>query len=763
MMTLSINRQLLKSAFGVFYTLLFCGVTFFLSYMLAFTRFLRFDDEGLVLYDMLNFSKGVILYEGLMTQYGPAFYIFYDFIWQLLGSDPTHAASRWVGFGLWVIGCAAIFVGIYKNTKSLPISALTFFCAFKFSTFITSAPVHPASLIFAFLCFYYLLLPYIGNKWTAFILGLMVGFSIFVKINAGVFLLLGVSWPLLWRAPANRFSTALKYVFAGLLIILPVVLFGSLLWAFFDYALVMVIASVCFTYVWFNKQPKIDSNDGWVLIYIFAAATFLSCSLIVLSCLALGVRLPVLYYGVIGQFSDLKTALKLGVYVGQYAAYNAVASLIVCVVVHKTGFLERSSSFLKVRAFTLIQFFLCLIFFALIVAETTFAFRYLWLYGMPWLWVLLVPASGSSQSNQAMLYKGALIVMALLQGLYAFPVGRGQIGISGLLTLPIFAMIFARSGMEICNALPVRFGKLGRILGGFFVCAAVATVTFSNAYKQWVYRGSLSYAENLTGSSRIKVREGRLAELETLTNFVEANADTLLTVPGLYSFSIWSGVDSPTYLNQTNWPYVLSDGQQNSVIHDIAKYDRVLVIRENTIRWSWDYPAGIFDGPVSNYIAENFVVVDKVGDYEILAKRQLARSLSVAFALRLDNKILAQIEGADIAKKTLESVDFFLAITAEKLNGVERIVPAGLNNGSANECRRVHNGSIANILSQYPDVYLRLQTSDGVYPSSGADDPILYFTCDLKRRTRKALSIVYLYDQWGGIRERLHVRDAVID
>ena len=131
-------------------------------------------------------------------------------------------------------------------------------------------------------------------------------------------------------------------------------------------------------------------------------------------------------------------------------------------------------------------------------------------------------------------------------------------------------------------------------------------------------------AIGLPGSTRLRLPSGEADTLVSLVRDVRDNCNALVTVPGLNSLYLWSGLRPPTGFNVTSWMYLLGPDIQARIVEKIRAADRVCVVELPWMLQMWTQGRPIPDAPLARYVAHGFSLHSRHGDYELLVRSPAA-------------------------------------------------------------------------------------------------------------------------------------------
>jgi hypothetical protein len=240
---------------------------------------------------------------------------------------------------------------------------------------------------------------------------------------------------------------------------------------------------------------------------------------------------------------------------------------------------------------------------------------------LPLLWLALLPPPGPPAPGVTV-GRRLLVALSVLQALHAYPVAGSQVAWATFLFVPIGAILVADGWRRSVGALAPAAGPCpawarpaGAVLALVAVALVAATVRTTGQRLEAAYAAGVPLG--LPGTGGIRVRPGQARLYRVLATTLAARCRTFVTMPGLNSLHLFSGVDPPSARNTTLWVALLTAAQQAEVADRLARVDApVCAVRK---------PDAYFDGqdtPLTRYIRREFVTVFTVGDYAFMMRRE---------------------------------------------------------------------------------------------------------------------------------------------
>lgn len=580
---------------------------------LLFTTFRTYDDEGYVLFSLATFSREGGLYTHVYSQYGPFFFLAADLAHRVFGFEFTNTAGRVITLFHWL--GAAILCGhlIWRHTRSAPWSLFALAATFGHLWQMTSEPIHPGG----FIAFIVALAAWAGAECIArdapralAVVGSLAGAAlVLTKINVGALFIAGSGAWLLLHSAWPRLTRLGPWLAAAGIVLLPWALMRSLLpetWVI-TFAIVIGCAGVGAILAAQDARRPFFTAAGW--------RWCIGCGLALLAVVVAGASLRgtgphELLEGVL-----LAPLRHPGVYsfavrwrVGVTAV--AVLSLALCTIVLRGG-VRRHPQFAPILAI------LRLVLAA--VAATSWLgllplnpLALVMSYGLSCGWLFVVPLTDSDEAHRAARLRAWLALLAVLQSLHAYPVGGSQIGWGTFLWAPLLAFAAA-------EAMSVIREKVARIAAPLAIAAAagIAAALLRVGVAQWRDSEPL----DLPGATTLHLEPALSTELRVLTVNASAHCDLLYSLPGMFSFNLWTGLPTPTSANVTHWFNLLTNAQQAEIIARLEAHPRAGIMVERDVL-ALILGAGIpVRGPLRDYLYQNFEAAFAAGSHEFWVRR----------------------------------------------------------------------------------------------------------------------------------------------
>ena len=623
------------------------GATAFLAlaaYWLLFSAFMAYDDEGYVLISLKNYSLHGGLYSSVFSQYGPFFYALNDAGHRLLGYEFTNTNGRLITLLCWILATAACGNLVWRVTRAVTFTFFALGLTFFHLWLLVSEPIHPGGLIVALVA---------GGTWLgarlisrhawralAVATGLIGGALLLTKINVGLFYLTsGAAWFVIQLRPAGHARwTSLAVAVA--LVVLPLALMRAELgeeWGQIFAGISVVVSLTVLSIGWRERRDLTSWGDGGrgtgALILLSAVTIGLVClrgtsvSEMLEGVLFGPLRHPGIYHyppfwrpgtSLVGLASLL---LAMAVWCGQLARVRWLivglrVGLAIAIGLASSEWLPYTSHGIVIS------------------------------YVMPLAWIFVLRLEPAKTTDPIPVAPWIGLILAL-QFLHAYPVAGSQIGWGTFLIMPLVAIGLWDTQKwlkETCRQ-PVLASGLG------VVCFAVAGISAIRLGDLGRHRYAESQPLALSGAEDVRPPNSFGSTMRILVLNARAHGDMLFSMPGMFSFNQWSGLPTPTLNNTTHWFSLLSNRQQQDIIHALASSRRPVMIFHRKLIDFLNDSKFIQASPLYDYLRQDFERSFTLEGYEFWVRRGYAVApLGRAEFLQL------QAPTAGLAEKKLELV-----------------------------------------------------------------------------------------------------------
>jgi hypothetical protein len=552
--------------------------TFAFAY--TFTTFAPWDDEGYFLQAFREYLSGHVLYDQVFAFYGPFTFFSAALIARFNAANVTHDNFRWALLPVWIL-IASLFAGVvWRWTGRYPPTLVAFLLVgFRLQLLVGSVG-HPQ--VWAILAVAVLL--WLGVDWMflpngqlrALSTGFVIGVILLCKVNIGIFVSIAIALAIalqLRGRPRTLICGVLLIAAAGLGFL---VLFTSSIGSEKYFALAYMVSlavTVGITIVRpVDQEPSLSSLKwlvaGLGICLCFGIGLTLASGTTLRGLFRSFVTEPALlvrsyhmpYLDATRKGSILLSMVGLGASIGTFRWCRGADM--------RTSWL---GGLLKVAAGTLL---LCAFFYSdgLALAGS-----------LLFLWMLLVdakPMSHTAYSNRLL-----LALLCPLFGLQLLPVAGSQVTWAALMPI-IAAAVLLADGANCIDRESVRMRepRLTRIVaGGMATLLAFLLFLFVGGsaisrYQQW----RSAQPVNLPGTHWLRLPPMETARLTVTVSELRRECRTVLLVPGMYSYSLWSGVPPFEEKRINSWPFLWPSEVQKNELPKLRQQNRgcVLVSRD---------------------------------------------------------------------------------------------------------------------------------------------------------------------------------------
>ena len=651
-------------------------ISAFAAYYQMYAKFAPYDDEGFVLISLKHFFDGRALYDAVYSCYQPFFSVFNWLVFSAWGAPICHDSIRVLTIVIWLAGASLSAAVAYRLTSSGLLSLVAFLLTFRCMDVLCNEPGHPQGLAFLLVTGIVALFAFAGRRGragTTFAIGVLLGLLLLTKINIGVYALLAaclalaavsgmkpISGPLfavlgvamvalpaiLMRAHlADIARTASNLCVLGLLAIpmamslrarragaMPIVLLSTACAAIalpcvqccapgphqFNVALLVtlsILAAILTTHA-----CRADAGFGyreWAWLILGGA---LASSATLAAILLRGTSLYGLLDGML-----LTPARQIGLYFMPVRSNLtgdriALAGLACCAAYLRARVLFANRRwFANAVGASQVLFGVAVLLDLYVGGATSRVSGLPNFWPLPFVWLLGASATGAAGKQPARL---ALMAMAVMQPLIAYPVGGSQLGPATAL-LSLVGVVCVASGVR--RLVPeVPTGTRAPALQVAMLALATA-ILLGNAVAS--AQGRAQRYESLTpldlpGASRIRLPANEARTYQDLVLRLDRpEVDTFLTYPGLNSLYVWARKDPPTGVNVSTWMLNLDDASQERIRDAADRHPGLVVVRNRQLIGDWTQGRRVDQRPLVRYIDERFAVVERIGGYELMKRR----------------------------------------------------------------------------------------------------------------------------------------------
>ncbi len=589
---------------------------FFAKHALG-TVFQVYDDEGYALISLSHYLSRGHLYTETYSQYGPFYFYAQEACFRLLRLPVTHDAGRLVTLLYWM--AAGLLGGgfAYRISNSLLLGSAAALAAIRLEAVLANEPGHPQQVILVLLMLSSCLALQAGSdrKGTGlFFLGAVGAALFFTKINVGVFYFAALAHTVLCLLRPNRVRTVGVGFMLAYAVTSPVLLMHSNLLQAPVYALIAVL-SVGVTFA----CGSLLVLEAWLPSHraLYAVAGTLSASiLIVIATLSQGMSVRTLVHGVL-----LDPARHAQVWApwGIGEGYFFMAVLMVGCIGGIGIFRDRFAALINWVGVLRCAAGLTVVFLLLLLPNPVSVGIFLPLPCLALCCAFLplsaIPITARNWHLSDLLPRLFITDLAATQFLQAYPVAGSQVSIAAAPML-LWAFVSILDGVDELHVRG-RWGSrplLITALSGLIILA-LSVGMFRSAFPA---HGYLYPQSSLSGSASLHLPPEQEQRYGLLASSIRANCGLLFSMPGMFSFNLWSGVPSPNGSNVTFWTRLLSPEPQKPILDILQSNPRACVLYNKELaRGEGSTTEELARLPLANFITDDMPKVAEEGDYEI--------------------------------------------------------------------------------------------------------------------------------------------------
>jgi hypothetical protein len=195
-----------------------------------YTSFQDYDDEGYLLMSLRDYARGGILYDEVYSQYGPAYFQLVTPVFRVANLDFTHTHGRALAFALVITTAVVCAVAIWRLSRSRLAALAGEVLVVQVLLVSRNEPLHPGAVLAVLLAGLVLAASFLdGARWrpAAGAVGVLLAAMLLMKINVGLFAVLGVIGALATVNVPGSLGPRLRLVVLTAVAALPVALMGT--------------------------------------------------------------------------------------------------------------------------------------------------------------------------------------------------------------------------------------------------------------------------------------------------------------------------------------------------------------------------------------------------------------------------------------------------------------------------------------------------------------------------------------------------------
>jgi hypothetical protein len=572
------------------------------------------------------FHRAGRLYDEVYTSYGPFYFESMDALFRLGGLSITHDHGRLVWLGTWVL--VSLFCGWTSFVISRSsivgccVQLLVFKCLMRHMPF---EPMHPGGLLCLLLaCLAATVTLGPGRpRLAAALQGALVAFISLVKINVGAFALLAVALQWVAAVPALAGRRIVRRAAVVVVALAPVALMGTHLGLGWVRGYVLVATTAILGVALASARVPADARLGAAHVGWVAAAGVAATAAVLGFVFARGTSLAGAIEGIVVAPLRHPTVFMVPVTLRSGHEAVALASVAACALV-----LLRRGSLPDVGSRASLAAAISRLAVGLVLSisvSSSWGDRPFAFFFAPLLWVAALPPAAIDHPPVLAWSRRLLPALAALQILHAYPVSGSQFYWSSFLLVPAGSICVVDGLRQVDAWASVRLGALVAAKRWIAAAAGLAVVLaigtpFLSALRADRARYKQGTPLPLPGSTRLRLPSDQVETVTSLMRDVRDNCTALVTIPGLNSFYLWSGLRPPTGFNVTSWMYLLEPRIQARIVEKVVAADRPCVVELPWLAQMWAQWRPLPDAPLVRYVSHGFSLHSHHGDYTLLVR-----------------------------------------------------------------------------------------------------------------------------------------------
>ena len=583
-----------------------------IGYHQIFSLFADYDDEGYMLISLRGVAEGGALYDEVFSQYGPFYFFFWNGIFRLGGLELVHDNARLVTLGVWIATSLLLGLSIWRLTGSALLGIATQLVAFLTQGVLINEPLHPGGLLSLLLTLVVVATAFLlprRREAAMLAIGGLTAATVLVKVNVGGYLAIAAAFAAAFTLTKRLLP---RIAVAAVATLIPLAVMAGDLgerWAL-RYALSVSLAAAAISLV-ASKAARVPATTGRDLRSLVAGAgivTVVTCGAAVLG----GTSISGLVNGILLRPLRQADVFSLPAFQPDFmipaAATGLGAAAIYALASTRWG---GSAGTRLVGSVTRIVLGLGMLV-ALSGRLSAFALPFSLVLPVAWL-----TAAAPQDDPLPPFARLGLPMLGVLQALHAYPVAGSQSAWSSLFLVPLAAIVTADGARGLRDALPARARPAAILptlgLGVWLLITRVVPMVGNSIDG---YRAGESL--DLPGTSRLHVSADQAWIYPDLVRILRERCGTLVTLPGMNSIHLFSGVGPPTGFNATAWMFLFDERDQARIAEALERSPRPCVVHHPGLAAFWAQGRAVPRRPLVAAIERGYHAEAMVGPFEIL-------------------------------------------------------------------------------------------------------------------------------------------------
>lgn len=610
----------------------------FVAYWQMFSFFAPYDDSGYFIHTIQLFTQGQVLYNHVFTEYGPFSYELWRAVFDLVGRTVSTDTGRLSIVGVRLFSSLLLGLSCQRLTGRLAIGVIVQVLSFSVLEALGSEPMHASGVICLLFAIIIAVTSFVlpGHPRAALLLlGAIVAALTLTKVNLGCFAAIAVAYAAVMALPGLRKVAPLRWLVPTALVAIgPLIMLSNLTaqWAQ-NYAILGVAGGLALVLA--TDPPPLHASAGdeeearrWT---IWLLAGFGACMVVVIGIILIfGTTLGALFNEIVVVPAS-SVGITSPINLTEDVVYWAVGTVAAAWVVRRL----RSD---PARARPGLPGALGRILVALAIWLSIVSADPLnispenanFALAMVLAWVAVIPSTRDERQPPWRFARLLIPSLAVLEALMAYPVAGTQVMFGSLLFLVCGAICFADgwSDLEAWSAA-LRTGDVAlvppsRTIMGALATALAVAFTFQFVVRPLEVSGN-AYAANqelpIAGATLLRLPPEQVTTFKQITTLLRARCRSVITLPGMFSFNLWSELPAPSGLMDEPFWAQLSHAQERAALASAEATPGLCAVRNEQLAANWNAGKPPPQVPLVTFIEQDFTPIAQYAGYIVSVRR----------------------------------------------------------------------------------------------------------------------------------------------
>jgi hypothetical protein len=599
-----------------------------------FSQYHIYDDEGYHLWSLRLFADGHSLYNSVFAYYGPFHYELWGGLSRLIGVSFSTDSGRAVAMALWLGISFVLGVTTGRLTGRLSLALIVQVLSFHALTGFAREPMYPGDTALLVVCALLATAAFALRaqpRIALTLIGASTGAVLLTKVNVGGYVLIAVGYAAVMSVPRLPLRGLVRVgAVAAIVLVGPAVMATTLDTPWTQrYAFLVAASAVALVLVTtraHGDDEVVEATSSCWVAWIVSGLVG-SVAVVIGVILALGTALRALLDSIVVTASHQANAFASPLSLDVTAFVLPMVAIGVAYVVriaHSTTITQRRlGALLRVAAGLALWF--SVVGSAGVTPTTP---RYV--IGLPLVWVAAVPSSRDDGTPVGRFVRVLVPALALLQTLIAYPVASTQVTYGSVLLLVCGAICVADGWhdlqmMGLTGPLQLRLPSWVTMSTTTAILATALGVGYiANSARTARHSYNSEEALPFPGASDLRVPHPEAVQFTNIVKTLRARCQTVITMPGMLSLNMWSGLPAPSGLTQEPWWAILSPVQLASSLQSARAASGLCLVRNDVLVNFWlrhSASQQLPQIPLVRFLERDFVSVARYGHYTISVRK----------------------------------------------------------------------------------------------------------------------------------------------